>query len=54
MDARIDSREAWIIAVASLVILAVSFGAPHIVNVALKPIAAELGGQRSIPSGAST
>ncbi len=53
MDPRIDSREAWTIAVATLLILAISFGAPHIVNVALKQIAAELGGQRSVPSGAN-
>ena len=53
MDPRIDSREGWVIAVATIVILATSFGAPHIVNVALKQIAEELGGQRSIPSGAS-
>ena len=53
MDARIDGRRAWIVATASLVILAIAFGAPHIVNVALKQIAAELGGQRSIPSGAN-
>lgn len=52
MDPRIDSREAWSIAVASLFILAVSFGSPHITNVGLKHIAADLGGQRSIPSGA--
>ena len=53
MDARLDSAEAWRIAVASLIILAVAFGSPHIVNVALKQIAAELGGQRSIPSAAN-
>lgn len=53
MDPRIDSREAWWIAIATLVILSIAFGAPHIVNVALKDIAAELGGQRSVPSGAN-
>ena len=53
MDPRIDSREAWVIAMATLVILAISFGAPHIVNVALKQIAQELGGQRSVPSAAN-
>lgn len=53
MDARIDSREAWGVATAVLIILAISFGAPHVVNVALRDIAAELGGQRSIPSAAS-
>lgn len=53
MDPRIDSREAWAIALATLLILAISFGAPHIVNVALKDVAAELGGRRSIPSAAN-
>lgn len=53
MDPRIDGREAWWIAIATLLILAISFGAPHIVNVGLKEIAAELGGQRSVPSGAN-
>ncbi len=53
MDPRIDSREAWWIAIATLLILAITFGAPHIVNVALKEIAAELGEQRSVPSGAN-
>ena len=53
MDTRIDSREAWVIAVVTLLILATTFGAPHIVNVALKQIAGELGGQRSIPSAAN-
>lgn len=52
MDPRIDSREAWSIAIVALLILAVSFGSPHITNVGLKHIAADLGGQRSIPSGA--
>ena len=53
MDERVDGRQAWHIAIASLLILAVAFGSPHIVNVALKEIAAEFGGQRSIPSGAN-
>jgi MFS family permease len=49
----IDSGEAWRIAVVSLVILSISFGSPYITTVALKTIAAELGGERSIPSGAN-
>ncbi len=49
-----DSREAWIIATASLLILAIAFGAPYVVTVALKQIAADHGGQRSIPSGANS
>ncbi len=53
MTRGIDSREAWVIALASLLILTISFGAPFIVIVALKSVATELGGQRSIPSAAS-
>ena len=54
MNERIDSREAWIIACVSLLILAITFGAPYIVTVALKTIAAEMGGQRSVPSAANS
>jgi MFS family permease len=53
MQSRLDSPEAWRITFAALVILAIAFGSPHIVNVALKQIAEELGGQRSIPSAAN-
>jgi MFS family permease len=49
---RIDSRESWLITVAALLAASVSLGAPYVAIVALKPIAAELGGLRSIPSGA--
>jgi MFS family permease len=48
----IDSGEAWIIAVAALMVLSISFGSPYVVTVALKLIAAELGGERSVPSAA--
>ena len=51
--AGIDSREAWITAFASLTILAVAFGSPHIVSTGLKTVAEDLGGQRSIPSAAN-
>lgn len=53
MSARVDSREAWIIAGAALAILTITFGSPYIVTVALKPIAAEMGGQRAVPSAAN-
>ena len=49
----IDSREAWMTAFASLTILAVAFGSPHIVSTGLKTVAEDLGGQRSIPSAAN-
>src|SRR6201997_2964379 len=46
----VETRSSWIVATVVLVILAVSFGAPWIIIVALKPIAAELGGLRSVPA----
>ena len=50
MTPSIETRTSWITASMSLVILGVSFGAMWIAVVALKPIAAELGGVRSVPS----
>jgi len=50
----VETRTSWIVAVVVLVIMAVSFGAPWITVVALKPIAADMGGQRSIPSLAAS
>ncbi len=54
MPPSIETRTSWITASLSLVILGVSYGAPWIVVVALKPIAAEMGGVRSVPSFASS
>jgi hypothetical protein len=51
---RIDSREAWLTTVAALVIASIALGAPWIVIVALKPVAADFGGYRSIPSAAAS
>lgn len=53
MDERIDGRQAWLIATASLVILSITFGSPYVVISSLKSIAAEHGGERSIPSAAN-
>src|SRR5436305_15281583 len=50
----IESRESWTVATVALVILTVSFGAPWIIIVALKDIAAETGGLRSVPALASS
>jgi MFS family permease len=50
----IETKSSWIVATVVLVILAVSFGAPWITIVALKAIAAETGGLRSVPSLASS
>jgi MFS family permease len=52
MTRGIDSSEAWAIAFASLLILSIAFGAPYIVTTGLKVIAADLGGERSVPSAA--
>lgn len=52
MTRGVDSGEAWAVGMAALVILSITFGAPHVVTVGLKLIAADLGGQRSVPAGA--
>jgi MFS family permease len=49
----IETKSSWIVACVALGILALSFGAPWIIVVALKPVAAEVGGARSIPALAS-
>jgi len=38
LGGQVDSREAWLIAVASLLMTSISFGAPYVAIVALKPI----------------
>jgi MFS family permease len=48
--ATIETRRSWLIAITALGILSVSFGAPVITIVALKPIAAEFGNVRSVPA----
>jgi MFS family permease len=50
----IESRSSWIVASTALVILTVSFGAPWVTIVALKAIAADTGGLRSVPSLAAS
>jgi MFS family permease len=50
----VDSRTAWIVASAALAILTISYGAPLLAAVALKPIAAELGTSRSAPAAAGS
>ena len=49
----IESRASWVVASVALCIMAMSFGAAWITAVALKDIAAEVGGIRSIPALAS-
>jgi MFS family permease len=51
-SATVDSRTAWIVAGASLVILTIAYGAPLLSAVALRPIAAEFGTERAAPAAA--
>ena len=54
MTPSIETRASWVAASISLTILAVAFGGPWIAVVALKTIAAETGGARSVPAFASS
>ncbi len=49
----VESKSSWVVASVALLIMTLSFGSPWILIVALKPVAAELGGTRSIPALAS-
>ena len=49
----VETRRSWVVAAAALLIMGVAFGAPWITLVALKDIAAEVRGERSIPALAS-
>src|SRR4051812_21459776 len=46
----IETRSSWVVAFVALGILATSCGAPYIAVVALKDIAAEMGGARTVPA----
>ena len=46
----IETRASWAVCLTALGIAAVSFAAPAITVVGLKSIAAELGGERSVPA----
>jgi len=46
----IETRTSWITAAAALTVMSVAFGAPFVTVVALRPIAEELGGGRSVPA----
>jgi MFS family permease len=50
----VETRSSWIVAVVVLTILALSFGAPWIIIVALKAIATETEGLRSVPALANS
>ena len=46
----VETRTSWTVAIAALVVLSLSYGAPLVTVVALKPIAAEFGTSRASPS----
>ena len=46
----VETRRSWVVATVVLIVMAVAFGAPWITVVALKNIAAEVNGERSIPA----
>src|SRR3954470_10981448 len=46
----LETKASWAVASVALLILAMSFGAAWITAVALKDIAGEVGGQRSVPA----
>ncbi len=46
----IETRHSWIVASIALACLGMSFGAPWIIAVGLKAVAADMGGARSVPS----
>ena len=46
----VETRESWVVACVALGILGMSYGAPLVTVVALKPIAAEFGTERSAPA----
>jgi MFS family permease len=52
-SASIETKASWLVASAALFIIGMSFGAAWITAVALKDIANEVGGTRSIPALAS-
>jgi MFS family permease len=49
----VETRTSWLVATVALIVMAIAFGAPWITVVALKDIAAEVNGERSIPAFAS-
>lgn len=53
-DVVIESAESWRIAVVSMLVIAIGWGAPYLIAVALKSMAADLGAGRSAPSLASS
>jgi MFS family permease len=46
----IETRTSWVVAFTALGVMSVTYGAPFVAVVALKPIAAELGSERTVPA----
>lgn len=46
----VDSKSSWVVATICVLVLGTAFGAPWMAAVALKDIAAEVGGSRSVPA----
>ena len=53
-DLTTETATSWRIAVVSMLIISIGWGAPYLIAVALKPMAADLGAARSVPSLASS
>jgi MFS family permease len=53
-DVITESPVSWRIAVVSMLVISIGWGAPYLIAVALKPMAADLGSARSVPSLASS
>jgi len=49
----VETRTSWVVATVALAVMAIAFGAPWITVVALKDIAVEVNGERSIPAFAT-
>src|ERR1700745_4040565 len=50
----VDSKSSWVLATVAVLILGTAFGAPWMAAGALKDIAAEVGGTRSVPALANS
>jgi hypothetical protein len=48
--ATVETRRSWLVALCALDVLSVAFGAPTITDVAMAPIAAHFGGERTVPA----
>jgi len=54
MGPSIESRASWVVAIAAVAVLGISFGAPLLVTVGLTSIAADMEGSRAVPALAAS